>query len=238
MSSVLADVWSIMRFYGRNIVRNTAQNLLSCSKSVSKTLREHYRYERPLGVHTTGYVYRKKGDAEANAFRDDVLYEPTGYDKLEQIMRLMPPRPGDVVMDFGCGKGRAVAFFATKGVKKSMGIEFRPELVEIARANGASLRGRTSEIEVLQGDFLKVDLDAVTYFFMYNPAGEKTLKALAARMEESLARAPRPIRLAYVFPICGQVFDDCAFLTRVPHDAGTDLGLWQGGAAPGTDRPA
>jgi SAM-dependent methyltransferase len=229
MSSVLADIWSIMRFYGRNIVRNTAQNLVSCAKSVTKTLREHHRYERPLGIRTTGYVYRKKGQADANAFRDDVLYEPTGYAHLEQIAALLRPGPDDVVMDFGCGKGRAVAFFATKGVRKSMGVEFRAELAEIARANAASLKGRNSEIEILQGDFLEVDLDRVTLFFMYNPAGEKTLTALARRMGESLARAPRPIRLAYVFPICAQVFDDCPWLKRLEPSPGPDLGIWIGG---------
>src|SRR3546814_17646154 len=65
---------------------------------------------------------------------------------------LVRPGPNDVVMDFGCGKGRVVAFFATKGVRKSMGVEFRGELAEMARANGADLRGRTSEIEILHGD--------------------------------------------------------------------------------------
>jgi SAM-dependent methyltransferase len=238
MSSVLADIWSIMRFYGRNIVRNTAQNLVSCSKSVSKTVREHYRYERPLGIRTTGYVYRKKDRSEATAFKDDVLYEPTNYSMLQDIAELVRPGPNDVVMDFGCGKGRVVAFFATRGVRKSMGVEFRGELAEIARANAAALRGRTSEIEILHGDFLEIDLDAVTLFFMYNPAGEKTLKALAARMEQSLARAPRPIRLAYVFPICGQVFDDCPWLTRVDHDV-RDLGIWRGGfPSPEPDKTA
>lgn len=231
MSSVLADIWSIVRFYGRNIVRNTAQNVISCGKSIAKTLREHYRYERPLGIHTTGYARRRKGQKEANAFQDDVLYEPTGYEKLELISAALRPGPDEVVMDFGCGKGRAVAYFATKGVKKSVGVEFRPELVEAARANAASLRGRTSEIEILQGDFLTIDLDEITLFFMYNPAGEKTLRALAARMGESLARRPRPIRLAYVFPICAQVFDDCPWLTRIEAVGAADVALWRGDRA-------
>lgn len=233
MASLLADIWSIMRFYGRNIVRNTAQNAVSCGKSVAKTLREHYRYERPLGIRTTGYVYRRKGEAEANAFRDDVLYEPTSYAHLERIAALLRPGPGDVVMDFGCGKGRTVAFFATRGVARSIGVEFRPELVEVARANAASLIGRTSEIEILQGDFLTVDLDPVTLFFMYNPAGEKTLKALSRRMAESLERRPRAIRLAYVFPICAQVFDDCPWLRRLDfggngETAAADIAIWTG----------
>lgn len=231
MSSVLADIWSIMRFYGRNIVRNTAQNLVSCWRSVARTLAEHYRYERPLGIRTTGYVYRRKKGEQANPFRDDVLYEPTGYGQLEQVAALVRPGPGDVVMDFGCGKGRAVAFFATKGVAKSMGVEFRAELAAVARENAARLVGRTSPVEILVGDFLEVDLDPVTLFFMYNPAGEKTLKVLAARMGESLARRPRPIRLAYVFPICAQLFDDCPFLARLPAAEGVkDIAVWVGGA--------
>ncbi len=232
MSSILADIWSIMRFYGRNIVRNSAQNVVSCCKSVAKTLREHYRHERPLGIRTTGYVYRSKNPSDKTAFRDEVLYEPTGYEQLARIAEVVRPRADDVVMDFGCGKGRVVAFFATRGVRKSMGVEFRGELAEIARANAAALRGRTSEIEILHGDFLEIDLDDITLFFMYNPAGEKTLKALAARMAQSLERRPRPIRLAYVFPICAAVFDDCPWLRRVEHDLGPDIGIWQGGADP------
>lgn len=239
MSSVLADIWSIMRFYGRNIVRNTAQNLVSCWRSVARTLAEHYRYERPLGIRTTGYVYRRKKGEQANEFRDDVLYEPTGYGQLEQVAALVRPGPGDVVMDFGCGKGRAVAFFATKGVAKSMGVEFRAELAAVARENAARLVGRTSPVEILVGDFLEVDLDPVTLFFMYNPAGEKTLKVLAARMGESLARRPRPIRLAYVFPICAPVFDDCPFLARLPAAEGVkDIAVWVGGAGSGAGEGA
>jgi SAM-dependent methyltransferase len=241
MSSVLADIWSIVRFHGRNIVRNTAQNVISCGRSVAKTVREHYRYERPLDIRTTGYVYRKKGQPEANAFRDDVLYEPTNYELLERIADLVHPRPGDVVMDFGCGKGRAVAFFATQGVRRSIGVEFRAELVEIARANARRLAarfatqpgGRIAEIEIIQGDFLTVELDEVTLFFMYNPAGEKTLKVLAARIGESLERRPRPIRLAYVYPICAQVFDDCPWLKRVELGPGEQIALWLGGPESG-----
>lgn len=230
MSSVLVDIWSIVRFYGRNIVRSAVQNTVSCARSIARTVREHYRYERPLGIRTTGYVYRRRKGEQANAFRDDVLYEPTGYAQLEQIAALVRPGPDDVVMDFGCGKGRAVAFFATKGVKKSIGVEFRAELVEIARQNAARLVGRTSPIEILHGDFLEVDLDEVTLFFMYNPAGEKTLTALARRMEESLARRPRPIRLAYVYPICAAVFDACPFLARLPAAEGIKgIAVWTGG---------
>lgn len=235
MSSVLGDIWSIMRFYGRNVVRNTAQNVISCAKSVTRTVAEHYRYERPLDIRTTGYVYRRKAGEQANAFRDDVLYEPTGYGQLEQIAALVRPGPGDVVMDFGCGKGRAVAFFATRGVAKVTGVEFRGELVEIARANAARLKGRTSPIEIVHGDFLEVDLDPVTLFFLYNPAGARTLRALARRLEESLARRPRPVRLAYVFPICAEVFDDCPALRRLEAAAGLkDIAVWVGGAG---DKP-
>jgi SAM-dependent methyltransferase len=238
MSSILADIWSITRFYGRNIVRNSAQNVISCCKSVAKTVREHYRYERPLGIRTTGYVYRSKDPNDKTAFHDEVLYEPTGYEQLARIAEVVRPRPDDVVMDFGCGKGRVVAFFATRGVKKAMGVEFRGELAEIARANAAALRGRNSEIEILHGDFLEIDLDEITLFFMYNPAGEKTLKVLAARMGESLERRPRPIRLAYVYPICAGVFDDCPWLERVAHGLGPDIGIWQGGAASRGPDPA
>lgn len=40
---MLADLWSIMLFCGRNIVHNAAQYIVSCRKSAAETLLKHNR---------------------------------------------------------------------------------------------------------------------------------------------------------------------------------------------------
>src|SRR5947208_12296682 len=60
---------------------------------------------------------------------------------VDKMLELAEVRPDDIVYDLGCGDGRIVIAAAKKyGVKKAVGIEIDPKLVEQARervrANG------------------------------------------------------------------------------------------------------
>ena len=96
------------------------------------------------------------------------------------------PRPDDVIVDVGCGKGRALAFFheVTRGRNRIVGIEIIPEIGEATRRRFAG-RGR---VEVRVGDALELLPDDATLLYLCNPFDPPLMERLAARLHERATR--------------------------------------------------
>src|SRR5262245_47169630 len=81
---------------------------------------------------------------------DAVHYEPTPYGLIKRVIRILRPKPQDVVFDIGCGKGRVLALFARCGVRRVVGVEIDPVLADVASRNALRLRGRNVSVEVVR----------------------------------------------------------------------------------------
>lgn len=104
------------------------------------------------------------------------------------------PRPDDVIVDAGCGKGRTLAFFArlTGGRNRVVGIEINPAVAEAARRRFAGV-GR---VEVLTGDAPALLPHETTLLYLSNPFDEATMRRLVDQMHASLSRLDR-VRVVY-----------------------------------------
>lgn len=60
-------------------------------------------------------------------------------------------KPGDLILDIGCGVGIAISLLTKRGFKVT-GIEMSPKMVEFARK-------RNPEAKIIIGDFLKMKFD-------------------------------------------------------------------------------
>ena len=151
-----------------------------------------------LGIRTTGFIPWHELGPDA----DCENYEAISYQCLDiALKRLDIDRRRDVLLDYGCGKGRVVVVAATYPFRRVLGIERVPELGEIARQNvdraGNKLRCKSIEI---------VTADAVTYavphdvnvIFLFNPFVGTVLSAVQDRIRASLAECPRPLTLIYM----------------------------------------
>jgi SAM-dependent methyltransferase len=124
-----------------------------------------------------------------------------GGPMLRDLVNRLPITEDDAALDIGSGKGGAMATLARFPFRHVDGVEICPELVEIARRNLAKLK--LSQCRVTAADATTfTDLDRYTFIFMYNPFPECVLKDVVANIAQSVARAPRRLRLIYSNPLC------------------------------------
>src|SRR5437763_817462 len=89
--------------------------------------------DRRLGVATRGFPEpHERGVTHPDA----MAYSGLEYSHLRDAFRDIPLPPGQVVfVDYGAGKGRALAAAATRPYRKVVGVEISARLAEDARGN-------------------------------------------------------------------------------------------------------
>lgn len=139
-----------------------------------------------------------------------VPYLPCSVDALLRVADAVSLNAGDVVVDVGCGVGRAAAFFHLVSGAAVVGIEIQPALFESARSlsERAHLK-RASWVEGNAANLLGHFTNA-TLFFLYCPfSGERLTQALEGI--KSIARQ-RAVYVACVdLPL-----PPCAWLSAQP----------------------
>jgi len=159
--------------------------------------------DKRLGIKTLGASFKKE---ERSEFKDEVDYEATPYSLLKEIASELKPKKSDVFIDMGCGKGRVPIYFSTFNIKKSIGIELRKSLFEIAQNNVNTLKQKHCEIEIINQDVLKYNFHYETIIFMFNPFGWRTMMGIIGKIKASLRGNKRKITVVYFNPIYELLF--------------------------------
>ena len=154
------------------------------------------------GLDTTTPVDRSRLTLTGPHARDAVGYAPTGRHEIQSIFDSLPLREDDVLVDYGCGKGRVLLVAYTHRFKRIVGVELSRELSDIARTNvGKYCRHDPNRVEVVTCDAATHQLrDDETVFFLYNPFGPAVIDAALQNICESLHRRNRCAWLIYVNP--------------------------------------
>jgi predicted RNA methylase len=168
--------------------------------------------ERCLNIHTP-YPHPEHYRLDTQ-FGDAVPNEPVDYLLLWKFMKPLRLGTHEVVFDIGCGMGRVLCAFARRNISQCVGIEFDPQLAEIAVENGRTLRGRRAAIEVRCGDAAEADYSAGTIYWLFNPFGSETLQRVMKRIERSVIEKPRAVRIVYVNPVHEDVLRQFRWLER------------------------
>lgn len=118
---------------------------------------------------------------------------PTKHGDAKRAVALAQPKPGDHVVDLGCGSGEVLAAFAVQGCRvEGWELAVLPWLVSWWRLR----KHRDANIHF--GDFWNVRIDAdIVYIFLM----PKTLERLAKKLRDELRPGTRVI--SYAFPIPG-----------------------------------
>lgn len=139
-------------------------------------------------------------------------YEATDGEELERAIGYIGENLSNFMfIDLGCGKGRALIVASHLGFKKVLGVEFAPELAEIARKNLAQLG--LSHALVVQGDvadFSFPNSDLIIYLF--NPFSGEVLRQVIAGLQRCEAKR---IYVVYNSPKCADILDSSGFFTRL-----------------------
>ena len=121
---------------------------------------------------------------------------------------LTRPRPDDVIVDVGCGKGRALAFLArlTRGRNRIVGLELDPEVAESTRVR----MRRLESVEVVPGDAVERFPADGTLVYLANPFAEDVVERFAARLLRGDVALDR-LRLVYFNSAYADVFARAGF---------------------------
>lgn len=96
----------------------------------------------------------------------DVIYVPTGFEVVTQMLKLAEVTSKDIVYDLGCGDGRFVVTAARQFGARGVGIDIDPD--RIKEANELAKRtGADDKVRFIQGDLFEADISEATVVTLY-----------------------------------------------------------------------
>ena len=150
-------------------------------------------WDKTLRIRTNG-----RDDSRADQFR--YPYEPTPYSVLERLVNTGLIRKGNVLLDYGCGKGRVDFFLSRQTRCRAIGIEYDERIWQKAEENrnSGSFVDKVSFVCMDAREFnVPVDVDRI-YFF--NPFSVEILQRVLARIRDSYYESMREILLFFYYP--------------------------------------
>ena len=149
--------------------------------------------DKLLQIKTTG-----RDDSNSDRYR--YPYEPTPYSVLERLANSGLIGKKDVVLDYGCGKGRVDFFLAYQTKANTVGIEYDKRIYQSALNNqNAAVSGARTEFVLAKAEEYKVPPQVNRYYF-FNPFSVEILRKVMARIIESYYEKPREMFLFFYYP--------------------------------------
>ena len=140
------------------------------------------------------------GRDETNADEYHHPYEPTDYRVLERLAKSGLIGEDDVVLDYGCGKGRVGFFLSYRTKAKTIGIEYDAHIYEDALNNRkASISRIKPDFVLTKGEEYAVPAEVNRCYF-FNPFSVEILHKVMARICDSWYEDPREIFLFFYYP--------------------------------------
>ena len=140
------------------------------------------------------------GRDETNADEYHHPYEPTPYSVLERLAGSGLIKKGDVVLDYGCGKGRVGFFLSYRTRAKTIGIEYDDRIYASALENQKTAQTKAKADFVLtRAEEYEVPPEVNRCYF-FNPFSVEILHKVMARILDSWYDNPREIFLFFYYP--------------------------------------
>ena len=150
-------------------------------------------WDKLLKIKTSG-----RDDSNSDQYR--YPYEPTPYCVLERLANSGFVRKRDVVLDYGCGKGRVDFFLAYQSKSDTIGIEYDERIYQSAVENQKCTVSRAkTEFVLARAEEYEVPTKVNRCYF-FNPFSVELLKKVMARIIESYYEKPREMFLFFYYP--------------------------------------
>ena len=150
------------------------------------------QWDKKLKISTAGRL-----DAHADQYH--YPYEPTPYTVLERLAESGYLNKGNILIDYGCGKGRVGFFLHYAAGCKSIGLEYDREIYLQAEANKNSA-AKGNGILFYHADAAEFPVKDADSFYFFNPFSVEILKSVMGRITESYYANPRKMRLFFYYP--------------------------------------
>lgn len=155
--------------------------------------RKELQWDRLLRIRTTG-----RDDSHADQYH--YPYEPTPYEVLERLAGSGYIGRKNILVDFGCGKGRVDFYLAYQAGCRTVGVEYEERIYAGALENlkTAVSAGKT-EFRLADASNYEVDRDADRFYF-FNPFSVQILQKVIGRIMDSYYVNPRKMILFLYYP--------------------------------------
>lgn len=185
------------------------------SVNTFKLLSYEGKYEKQLGINTHSIVNLNKLTLAGENSEQNHHYQGASYYILFSIFEKLPIETKNLpLIDYGCGKGRALFVAEQCGFTNLIGVDIAKELINDANANKAVYVRKNSQSKI---DFLFEDAtkylipDNAQVFYFFNPFGEEVLQKVIDNIKESVKQHPRKVYCIYLNPKFKAVFEENGF---------------------------
>ncbi|HEV7392050.1 MAG TPA: class I SAM-dependent methyltransferase, partial [Burkholderiales bacterium] len=96
----------------------------------------------------------------------DVIWVPTPQSLVDRMLQMADTKSTDFVVDLGAGDGRTVITAAKKFGARALGIEYNPDMVELAKRN-AEKEGVAGRAQFIRADIFQTDFTQATVLTLY-----------------------------------------------------------------------
>ena len=148
--------------------------------------------DKELKIQTTG-----RDDSKEDTYHHP--YEPTPYSVLTRLVESEYLTKENIVVDYGCGKGRVDFFLSAKIGCKSIGVDFDERMINKALENNKSFSGKKKpEFVCISAENYEVTKEDSFYFF--NPFPIEILHSVLGKIQDSYYNNPRSMTLFFYYP--------------------------------------
>ncbi len=164
-------------------------------------------HEYRLGADTSYVIPRQQLDGEIEALSHAIDYFPSSYLILHEAFSSVGADCRDgVLVDYGCGMGRALLFASSRPIKRMIGVELSPSLCAAASENLTRLYRKTRAVDpnwaIVNGDARAFAVpDDANLFYLFNPFDAVILGQVIDNIVKSVRSVPRKCTVIYANPV-------------------------------------
>ena len=150
-------------------------------------------WDKLLQIKTTGRD-------DSNAGQYCYPYEPTPYPVLERLANSGYIRKKDVLLDYGCGKGRVDFFLSYQTKAKTIGIEYDERIYQSVTENQkTAVSGAKTAFMLARAEEYEVPAEVNRCYF-FNPFSVELMQEVMKRIKVSYDENPRELLLFFYYP--------------------------------------
>jgi SAM-dependent methyltransferase len=149
-------------------------------------------WDKILNVSTSG-----RDDSAADNYHHP--YEPTPYEVLERLADSGYIRVKNILVDYGCGKGRVSFFLHHKIGCKTIGLEY-DEKIYMQALDNLSQYGEDDKMIFCCENAAEYEVKDADCFYFFNPFSVEILHSVLAKILNSYYENPREMKLFFYYP--------------------------------------